>query len=71
MIRHVTHCCELGGGRGGLLGREVDLWVYGSGEWLDIDKVVMTKYGVNIGMLRDGGGADVAVVADSDAEHPV
>ena len=71
MIWHVTHHHELGSGQGGLLGHEVDLWVHGSGEWLDIDKVVMTKYGVDIGMLQDGGGADVMVVADSDAKHPV
>jgi hypothetical protein len=47
------------------------LCVHGSGEGLGINEVVVTKDGIEVGMLGQVDGVGVAITHDSDAEHPV
>jgi hypothetical protein len=47
------------------------LCVHRCREGLDINEVVVTEDGVEVGMLGEVDGASVAVTHNSDAEHPV
>jgi hypothetical protein len=45
--------------------------VHESGEGLGINKIVVMKDGIEVGMLGQVDGAGVAIAHDSDTEHPV